>query len=425
MTDGLPGYMPAVRWQGSDQSDSRSVSARCQRTMRNHVPQLIRMVIGPLRESEPAYRSGTIPPGELQRWIGQSINRALDACQMSQAEMANTLDVPYRTGRRRAQQGVPPRALLRGYHIGGQVLSTAVMQWADAEGLSTQQAAVLVSSVWKVADAHSAAAVAALCSAQAEFPHSHTGSAGYLLDALLNGDRRETTVAAVARAFGLLEQGRYAVIVQEPMPGGMPVQADSLVPYAHGMRLIWRSHGSRAVGVAALGDKTPALLGCVVSGQREHRTGISAALSGLAALGRASQQAESAARTLRGPGLAFFEERFHALLLNANPDLAHEMQWHVLGPVLTLDSGRRQALLRTLEAWLTADGSVAKAATDMGCHRNTVLNRLRRIEQLTNRCLSAPKDLIDLALALEAFRQFSTSATVSQPRSASATVSQH
>jgi hypothetical protein len=58
---------------------------------------------------------------------------------------------------------------------------------------------------------------------------------------------------------------------------------------------------------------------------------------------------------------------------------------------------------------------VAKAVIDVYCHRNTVLNRLRRIEQLTGRSLSVPKGLVDLALALEAFRQFSHSAEGGRP----------
>ncbi|CAM5475457.1 helix-turn-helix domain-containing protein [Streptomyces hirsutus] len=40
----------------------------------------------------------------------------------------------------------------------------------------------------------------------------------------------------------------------------------------------------------------------------------------------------------------------------------------------------------------------------MHCHRNTVLNRLRRYEQLTGRSLSRPFDLVEVTLALTARR---------------------
>jgi DNA-binding PucR family transcriptional regulator len=61
-------------------------------------------------------------------------------------------------------------------------------------------------------------------------------------------------------------------------------------------------------------------------------------------------------------------------------------------------------LLDTLEAWLDAGGSAQGAATSLYCHRNTVLNRLRRLERLTQRSLAVPQDLVDLTLALEEYR---------------------
>lgn len=392
-------------WHDSDQQDMRDIQYHLQKTMRKHVPHLTRSVIDSLHKGDSAYGSRAFPPDELPRWIDRSINRALDAYQLPRTQLPETLDVPHRTGKRLAGRGVSPCALLRYYHVGGQVMCTAALQWASGEGLRSEQSAMLIGWLWEVVDAHSAAAITALCSALAQATDHH--SAGYLLDALLNGDVRETTVAAVARAFGLVEQGRYAVIVHESVPGGAPVRAQDLVPYAGGMRLNWRVHGERAHAVVALGDKAPTMLGDSMTGLGEYRTGISAALTGLASLGRARQQAESAARTLGGTGLAFFEERLPAVMLNASPGLAQDLQRHVLAPVLTLETGRREALLSTLEAWLAADGSVAKVATDMDCHRNTVLNRLRRIEELTGRSLSVPRDVVDLVLALES-RQAAT-----------------
>ncbi|MFD8590699.1 helix-turn-helix domain-containing protein [Streptomyces sp. NPDC059637] len=61
-------------------------------------------------------------------------------------------------------------------------------------------------------------------------------------------------------------------------------------------------------------------------------------------------------------------------------------------------------ILSTLEAWLAADGSALRAGSRLFCHRNTVLNRLRRYEQLTGRSLGRPQDLVELVLALEAHR---------------------
>ena len=43
-------------------------------------------------------------------------------------------------------------------------------------------------------------------------------------------------------------------------------------------------------------------------------------------------------------------------------------------------------------AWIDEGGSVAKASDRLCCHRNTVRNRLQRIEALTGRSLTDPSD---------------------------------
>lgn len=91
-------------------------------------------------------------------------------------------------------------------------------------------------------------------------------------------------------------------------------------------------------------------------------------------------------------------------LVLARPDLAAGIAHRVLGPVLDLDPADRAALLDTLEAWLDCQGSTDRAGELLYCHRNTVINRLRRLERLTGRLLDHPRDLVDLTLALEACR---------------------
>ncbi|MBE1534280.1 PucR family transcriptional regulator [Actinomadura algeriensis] len=379
------------------------VRQRYQKAMRLRVHHLTGRVLDSLKQAEHAYRSsGTIPSQEPPQWIARSIDRALDAVTLPSPEIPGTLDMPHRTGTRRGRQGVPERALLRAYHLGGRELSLASTQWAMEEGLDHRDVAQLIDAIWRVTEEHSAAAVTALRGVREEIVEPRR--AGHLLDALLNGDDEGCTVAAVARSFAVPETGRYAVVVRHPVHGG--VREEDLVPFARGTRLVWRRHGVTAVGVAVLGTAAPTSLAGALDGSGAYRTGVSGALEGLASLGRARQGAEAAARTLRGPGLAFLEERFPAAMLQADPGLARQLQAQMLGPVLALDAGRRDALLETLEAWLRAGGSASRVADDLFCHRNTVQNRLRRLEELTGRSLAVPADVIDLGLAVQAFRQF-------------------
>ena len=62
-------------------------------------------------------------------------------------------------------------------------------------------------------------------------------------------------------------------------------------------------------------------------------------------------------------------------------------------------------LLDTFHAWLDAGGSANDTAAKIYCHPNTVRHRLHRIEELTGRSLSRPKDLAELCLAFEVERR--------------------
>ncbi|MCC0099720.1 helix-turn-helix domain-containing protein [Streptomyces flavotricini] len=73
--------------------------------------------------------------------------------------------------------------------------------------------------------------------------------------------------------------------------------------------------------------------------------------------------------------------------------------------MLALPAEDRRVLLTTLGTWLTCQGSTTYAAQRLYCHRNTVSNRLRRLERLTGRTLSDPAHVVELALAHAAVLQ--------------------
>ncbi|MGW5799620.1 helix-turn-helix domain-containing protein [Streptomyces bacillaris] len=98
------------------------------------------------------------------------------------------------------------------------------------------------------------------------------------------------------------------------------------------------------------------------------------------------------------------DERWSAVLVAGAPELSARLLAEVFGPLLALAPAERALLVRTLDAWLECGGSVGRAAVRLRCHRNTVFNRLRRLERLTSRSLSHPCELVETVLALEALR---------------------
>ncbi|WP_236058381.1 helix-turn-helix domain-containing protein [Streptomyces silvae] len=228
------------------------------------------------------------------------------------------------------------------------------------------------------------------------------GGGRALLDALLEGRSDPGLAARAAGALGLPERGRY--VVAALAAGGCGPAAGALE--ADGLRFLRRGRGDREVLVVALGDRDPAVLAALLARWCRGPGGIGPVADGLAGLGTARRLAEVAQLTCP-PGtseVVRLEERLPAALVVSQPQLSARLVEDVLGPLLAAAPADRALLLRTFEAWLECGGSAGRAAGRLYCHRNTVLNRLRRLERLTSRSLTRPRELIEMMLALDAFR---------------------
>lgn len=73
----------------------------------------------------------------------------------------------------------------------------------------------------------------------------------------------------------------------------------------------------------------------------------------------------------------------------------------VLGGLLAYDEKRGGGLVQTLEAYLDLGGGMQEIADRLYIHRNSLIYRLRRIEELTGRLLADPHDRLLLHLALK------------------------
>ena len=95
-------------------------------------------------------------------------------------------------------------------------------------------------------------------------------------------------------------------------------------------------------------------------------------------------------------GLKFF---FNVTV--SRPEVMAKIRSSVLKGLSKLPPAERTILLDTFQAWLEAGGSANDTAEKIYCHPNTMRHRLRRIEELTHRSLSRPKDIAELCLAFE------------------------
>jgi purine catabolism regulator len=81
---------------------------------------------------------------------------------------------------------------------------------------------------------------------------------------------------------------------------------------------------------------------------------------------------------------------------------SEELVDHVLGRLLEYDRDHHTELVRTLAALLRNNRSPSPTAAELFIHRQTLVYRVRRIEDLTDRHVARTKDVVDLWLAMRA-----------------------
>ncbi|NJC72522.1 PucR family transcriptional regulator [Planosporangium thailandense] len=131
------------------------------------------------------------------------------------------------------------------------------------------------------------------------------------------------------------------------------------------------------------------------------RVGIGGAYPGAAGLRWSFYEAREALS--RGPGINGREPlSLPGLLLASEALPLTELGRAVLAPLLDFDEQGGGDLVATLRAYLEEDGSVARVASRLFVHRNTVRYRLEQIERLTGRSLASTQDRVQFWLALQA-----------------------
>ncbi|MFF5296607.1 helix-turn-helix domain-containing protein [Paractinoplanes globisporus] len=141
---------------------------------------------------------------------------------------------------------------------------------------------------------------------------------------------------------------------------------------------------------------------------RPVTAGAAGPASSPAAVGPAFHEADSCATALialgrTGDGASHTELGYVGLLLGDRRDVPAFVH-AAAGPVIDYDARRGTALLKTLEAYFAAGGSLARAAESLHVHVNTVTQRLDRISHLLGADWQSPSRALDLQLALRLHR---------------------
>ncbi|MFD6912654.1 helix-turn-helix domain-containing protein [Streptomyces virginiae] len=392
---------------------------------------------------DPAY-AALLGRAELRERIHDTLRQAVEgllrSCRGLPVELADARAV----GALRAEQGLPLASLLRTHRRGGRLLWQSLTEAVTAHDRAALPRLLPAASVlWDVVDRTADAMTESYRRAEAAHGDRDRERRAALLDVLLDGaDGPSAAVEAAAAQLGLPERGRFTVVVlaaevsagPSRTPSGDPSRTPPGIPSAaptaavppapaggsgaaSAPRVLWRFRADGEVGLVELGHHPLESVRDLLA-PLGVRAGVGPVVGAPAELARAHRLAALALRTApesEGPRIALLDERLPAALVAAEAELAGRLRQVVLGPVLALPVEDRRTLLTTLGTWLACQGSTTDAAQRLYCHRNTVSNRLRRVEQLTGRSLSDPRHVVELALAHSAVLQRVEAEPVTRP----------
>ncbi|AZM73867.1 PucR family transcriptional regulator [Streptomyces sp. KPB2] len=390
-------------------ADALRVLHRAARTLLDDLPDLTDRLVALLQEQEPAYRAAVTKDAaatwqEAHRSLRHSVASLLDPRGARDAARRCS----WRIGAARAEQGLPLDALLHAFRLGGSLVWQRLVEETSRAAPEDVRLLVHVAAdVWNFVDEHCTLVADAYRQTEWQIGRRRENRARLLAAGLLDGTGRIADLPEAARALGLPEQGRYVVVA---VTGGPPARSDAAraVAVPPGARVHWHAgpevdYGIVLVGaVEGLTDPGPPASHAPVPGLR---IGVGSPVEGLAAVGDARRLADTALDICPAAGgTVRLADQLPAALVVSSPELGRALAEKVLGPLLRLEPADREVLLDTLTTWLECDGSAQRAGERLYCHRNTVLNRLRRCEQLTGRSLARPADVVEFSLALTARR---------------------
>ncbi|WP_433396734.1 PucR family transcriptional regulator [Streptomyces sp. CA-146814] len=446
----LHGTHPAAplpqRFRSLADREAVEVLHRAARVLVASLPVLTDRLVEALYEQEPGYRAA-IDSDRAEVW--QEVHHSLRHNVGSLLQPKEFRDAAHRTsrwiGEIRAGQGVPLDAVLHAFRMGGaMVWQDLVDETARRDPDDVRLLVHVAADVWNFVDEHCGIVADAYRQAERRLSWRRENQQRLMIAALLDGTARIADLCEAAAMLGLPEQGRYAVLAvasvrsggpQQPAPArprvtlpaalppgaappgapdagpdGPPYAAPDGPPYAAPATPLWHTGPDAEFAILRLtgepGDPGELrAIAAALDAPAGTRTGIGSAVDGLAALGDARRLAETALRACPASGgTVVLDEHLPDALVVSSPALGSVLADRVLGPLDRLDPSDRDVILETLTAWLDADGSAQRAGARLYCHRNTVLNRLRRFEQLTGRCLTRPRDAVEVSLALAARR---------------------
>ncbi|GAB2748772.1 helix-turn-helix domain-containing protein [Salinifilum aidingensis] len=345
--------------------------------------------------SMPPYQGGMIPWTELRQDAEASFEMLLRSIGgLPSPERLSTTSE--QIGRRRAQAGVPLEVLLRAVRLDFRILWAALLHRAAPDDL--EQLVEGAVTVWEAVEQHTLSVHVNYLDEAAVLSREREQERSRIIGQLLNtGGRDPQVLAQVATALEVAPDAHFAVAVGDP-------EHERTVREA-----VKRLHSSGITAHIHIEDRRPLLIAEMPPGTREVPAhwlrdvpcGLGPAARGLAAIPRSVRIATEVSRAA-GPetdGPKHLRQVWREVVSGRLSDTGTALADEVLAELETTTEHERSRLVETATAYF-ASGSVTTTAKALFCHRNTVLNRLHRLGEMTGGDLNHPGHAALVQLAL-------------------------
>ncbi len=334
------------------------------------------------------------------------IRRGLEVLSETRVAGGSTIELWRETGRRRARQAVPMELVLSAYTLGSRILWERLIEVAAGSEIDDAVLLAAGQAVWAALDVQSAVMIEGYRRESARLQRRDQQRQQSILDALVEGRGADPEFGAEAReALGIgLDAGIACVVALYDGALDEPLTPAEDRLERLGITSFWHVRTGVYFGMLAGTLLDEADLVELFTPHATGRVGVAASPDGVAGFATAFQLATRAAETVaRGEStVVCVTDRLPEVLLAGSPQIAPLLMAETLGPLLAQPEPQARTLLTTLDALLRHDGSAKHAAEELYCHRNTVIYRMKQIEQLTGRSLTSPRDKLMLELGLMA-----------------------
>jgi PucR-like helix-turn-helix protein len=371
--------------------------------LHDKVDTLATKFISQVREI-PEYGESTVDIDEIMQTARETFHRLVNALRNGGRRPEGERDGEFSAalGAKRARSGIPAEALISAVRLDFPIL------WAELLAIATPEDAPMltarVDQVWRVVDEFAVRTHTSYLNERVRMAQEESSIQNEFIARLFSVvSPSADTAAQVAEALGVSANARFGLVAASGTAAARLRAAQAKPAAKRNQRLFLRESGDLAYVFWPLAaprtGEDQAVISTVPQIFADIPCGVAEA-NGLRAVPKAARTASSLAALLQpadtGPLSAnvAWPRLAKRQLAEAGLDLAEELD-AALDPCRGVE---RERLTEAARHFLQS-GSVTLTAEGLFCHRNTVLNRLNRFQELTGIDLTVPNQAARLVVA--------------------------